>query len=785
MPPQKAPPNRENQTLYGDAAGRIIASRWLVLAGAAIITFATTAVYWPCRNGDFLWDGGLLITKNPLVKAPDGLYRMWFSTEPVDYWPVTNSVFWLEWHLWGNNTTPYHIINIALQIANALLIWMILRRLSIPGAFLAALLFAVHPVNVESVAWIAQLKNALAVFFFLLSLWWFLKADPGLDGKQLSAPSAEESESGLVHRWYWPSLLAFTLAMLSKGSVAILPGVLLVLIWWKRDRIARIDLIRTAPFFVVAVVLTVVNIWFQTHGTGEIIRTATPLERILGASAVVWFYLYKALLPFDLSFVYPQWTIDAKNVLWWLPLAATLLVTALLVWQRRRSVVRPVLIAWLIFCAGLVPVMGLTDIYYMKFSLVADHYQYIAIISVLAMVAAIITTLTDRWATQLTVMVSAVLAFGCGILAWQQCLNYVDPEALYASVVEKNPQCWMAYNNRGVALSDNGQVDAAIESYRKALEIDPIFLEARNNLGVALAQQGHYQEAIDQYRQALRLKPDYADAHSNLGSALTKTGQFDEATKELQIASKLKPDLPELSFNLAYNLKQMGKFPEALRQYDETLRLEPDNPEVHIDLGVLLAAMGKPDLAVQHYHQALELNPRAVQAYVNFGDALVALGQPKEAVNQYLEALKIDPQYAAARLGLGTVYLRSQQLPQALNEFQQALATNPNNAEVHSKLGAALALTGQFEQAIDHDRQAIRLKPDYLEAQANLATALAAMDRREEAITTAENAIAKAHSLGKNTFATQLEGWLSAYRAQQPAPPKASAPPASHQPSKN
>ncbi len=246
-------------------APNVMPSR-LAVAGALVIVLATVFVYWPCRHGEFLWDGGLLITENPLVKSPDGLSRIWFSTEPVDYWPVTNSMFWLEWHLWGDNTTGYHAINLFLQIANSLLIWLILWRLSVPGAFLAALLYAVHPVNVEGVAWIAQLKNGLSLFFFLLSVDCYLRADRDLtDERSSKSPPASNAVTLplLSVSWYWISLAMFILAMLSKGSVAILPVVLLLIVWWRRGRIARTDLIRTAPFFLVAVVLTLVNIWFQ------------------------------------------------------------------------------------------------------------------------------------------------------------------------------------------------------------------------------------------------------------------------------------------------------------------------------------------------------------------------------------------------------------------------------------------------------------------------------------------------------------------------------------------
>ncbi len=263
-------------------------------------------------------DDDLLLTNNPIVKAPDGLARFWFSTEPAEYYPISNSTLWLEWRLWGLHPTGYHITNLVLHVAAALLLWAILMQLSIPGAFLAALLFAVHPVNVESVAWIVQRRNVLAMLFFLLSIYTYLKA---------------EHRANL---WYWLCLVLFVLAMLSKGSVAILPVVLLGLTWWQRGRISAGEWARLAPFFVLAAALTALNVWFQTHGSGEAIRAATFPQRLAGAGAVVWFYLSKALLPLDLSFLYPDWPIETGRLLWWLPLAAALVVTVAL-WTRRGT----------------------------------------------------------------------------------------------------------------------------------------------------------------------------------------------------------------------------------------------------------------------------------------------------------------------------------------------------------------------------------------------------------------------------------------------------------------
>ncbi|MGD0382848.1 MAG: tetratricopeptide repeat protein, partial [Thermoguttaceae bacterium] len=465
-----------------------------VLAGVTLIAVAVFSAYIPCINGGFIMDDDLLLTDNRLIKASDGLQQFWYSTESPEFYPVTYNTFWIEWRLWEMNPAGYHVTNLILHIVESLLIWIILRKLYIPGAFLAALIFAVHPVNVESVAWIAQRRNMLAMLFFLLAILWYLKADthrinsgtspsrshggPWEPDKIHSPLSTLHSPLSTLHSplWYCLSLAAFVLAMLSKGSAVVLPVLLLGIIWWMRPLKLR-DLTRTSPFFVIAAILIAIHMWFQTHGSEVVIRAAGFMDRILGAGAVVWFYLYKAILPVNLAFVYPQWNIHAANLLWWLPLAAALAVTAALWWYGKKWG-RPVLFSWGFFCVALVPVMGFTDVGFMQFSLVADHYQHIAIVGVIAPAAAFWSLWhrrarrAARWlAIAVPIMAAGTLAF----LTWRQSGLYLDTINLYQTTLQINPQCWLA----------------------------------ENNLGTILFQKGRLQEAIDHYHQAIRLNPDY------------------------------------------------------------------------------------------------------------------------------------------------------------------------------------------------------------------------------------------------------------------------------------
>ncbi len=515
-----------------DAAIRAMQGRWR-LAGVLLIAGLALLVYFPSLSGGFVLDDDIYLTDNPFIRTADGLYRFWCTTEPLDYYPASNTTLWLEWRLWGMNPTGYHLTNLALHIAAALLIWVILRKLSIPGAFLAALLFVVHPVNVESVAWISQRKGLLALVFFLLSIFWYLRDEETL---------AARGNGQRITQWYWLSLLAFLLAMLSKGSVAILPLALLLIVWWRR-RLVKSDLLRMAPFFAIAALLAAVNVWCQARLSEQPFRTADFIQRLDAAAGVLWFYLAKALLPIHLLLVYPQWHVQTSNVLWWLPLLAVVIMTAVL---RRHlhspyaNWVRPNLFAGAFFCISLLPVLGFTDVGFMEYSLVANHYLYIALIAVLALVAAGFSVWHDqaRGPFRSAAMVAAVALVSTFALAsWQQNRLYDNAITLYQATLNDNPDCWMVQNNLGSALIDVGRLPEAIAHLQKALRLTPGFAQAHFNLGTALHYSGRLPEAIEQFEQALQLKPNYSQAHNNLGNLLRQAGQLPAAIEHYQRAA--------------------------------------------------------------------------------------------------------------------------------------------------------------------------------------------------------------------------------------------------------
>ncbi len=393
---------------------------WCIVPFLMILTFLA---YQPVWHAGFIWDDDTFLTSNSVIKDPGGLRKLWLTASTPDYFPVTSSMLWLEWRVWGANPLGYHLVNVLLQSLSAVLLWRVLQRLKIPGAVLAAAIFAVHPVNVESVAWITERKNTLAMVFYLAAILCWLKLE----------------DSG---RWRWrgPALACFAFALLSKTAVVPLPLVLLGIAWARRGRVDWRDAWRIAPFFILAAVLAAVTMWFQSHRAiaDESVRTDDFWARLAGAGWAVGFYFYKAVCPVNLAFVYPRWQIDPRNPWVYVPLAL-LAASFCLCWRIRRGWTRPAFLALGYFVVMLLPVLGFVNIYFMRYSLVADHWQYFAIIGPIVLAAA--------WIKK--PVVAALLVLVLSILTWRQCRIYANEEALWRATLRLNPQCWLAHGNLG------------------------------------------------------------------------------------------------------------------------------------------------------------------------------------------------------------------------------------------------------------------------------------------------------------------------------------------------
>lgn len=541
---------------------------------AVLMGMVVFLVYAPAWRGGLIWDDDAHVTR-PELRSLHGLYRIWFEIGATQqYYPLTHSVFWVEHRFWGDSTLGYHLVNILLHCVAAMMVWRILRRLAIPGAWLAAMIFAVHPVHVESVAWITELKNTLSGVFYLGSMLCYLRFD-------------QQREA----RWYIAAFVLFALGLASKTVTATLPAALMIVFWWRSGRLTvRRDILPLVPFFAIGCTAGILTSWVESAliGASGAAFDLSLVQRSLIAGRAIWFYLWKLLWPGELIFVYPRWRIDVNAPWQYLfPLAVAALLVVL--WKMRgRS--RAPLAAVLFFAGTLFPVLGFFNVYPFVHSFVADHFQYLASLGIITLFSAGMVTLLDRlvgsWRVILPVSSVVMIAF-LGSLTWQQSRQYTDIETLYRKTLNKNPSSWMAHYNLGNVFAGRGQVDAAIVQYRGAVAACPGFVEAHNNLASVLVSRGQMDEAIAQYRAALKLDPAHAEAHYNLGTVLAGLGQTDEAIARCRLALKIKPDYAKAHLKLATLLEGRRLEDESRWHYVAALRLAREQNRPELEAAVL------------------------------------------------------------------------------------------------------------------------------------------------------------------------------------------------------
>src|SRR5437667_1735635 len=535
------------------------------LGAAATLAAWTIFAYWPAWHGGFIWDDDRYVTHNYLLIAPDGLRRIWFSLDaPSQYFPLTYTVLRIERSSWALSPIGYHWVNLLFHVANALLVWRVLSRLQVPGSWLAAAIFALHPVQVESVAWISELRNVLMGFFFLLTLLTWIE--------YVDAPHK--------HRriLYLAALVFYLLVLSAKATACTLPGALLLVLWLKQKPIGRRALLEIIPFVVLALGIGLVAVWWEKYHQGtRMLVSLGPVERLLIASRAVWFYLGKIFWPAKLTFIYPQWRIDATNPIAYLwPIAVA--VAVVLIFYGRRFFGRSVEVATLFFVMTLGPLLGFIMLYTFRYTFVADHYQYLASIGPIALASAGLVTLSrsSRTLQRLVGGTSCTILIGLGLLTWQQSATYRDAETLWRTTIATNPDCWMAYNNLGVVQFEKGNVEDAIEKYQQSLGLHPDYPEAHYNLGSALLQKGYADEAIRQCEEALKIQPNEPDAHIVLGNAFMAKQDVDRAIAHYEQALRLRPDDSNAHYNLGTALKQKGDVERAAQEYEKALELERD-----------------------------------------------------------------------------------------------------------------------------------------------------------------------------------------------------------------
>ena len=674
---------------------------------ALILLLAVLLAYQPLWRAGYLWDDDELLTANPCVVGPLGLKEVW-TTRAADICPLTITTFWLEYEVWGLAPLPYHLVNVLLHAACAILLWQVLRRLQVPGAWLGAALWALHPVQVESVAWITEMKNTQSGVFYLLAILFYLRS-PG---------------SGAL------TIVCAALAMASKSSTAVLPAVLCLLAWWMEGRWRwRRRLMEIGPIFLLSIGAAVLSVWNQTlrpaADAGFAVTPGWP-QRLVIAGDAVWFYLGKLAWPHPLMAVYPRWEIG--NVTWpgFLPLLAVMAVL-LALWLKRRVWGRGWLLAFVYLLVALLPVLGLVEISFFRYSFVADHFAYLASMGPLSLAGAGVARLTGGFIPAIKLrrtaaIAGALLLLALGTESWSRARVYENQETLWTDTLAKNPYCWVGYGNLGNVLAGKGRLDAAIVLYRQALKVGPNDAKTHDNLGSVFLRKGQVDNAISEYREAMEINPRGAEAYYDLGNVFLQEGQLDKAIFQFQSALKLSANYVAAYSNLGAALNLKGQADDAIRQYEKALQIDPGNIRDLNNLGNIFLQKGDVEEATAQYQKALRIDPSDAYTYRNVANMLSRRGHLDDAIVEYQEALKIDPANAESHNNLGSAFFQKGLLDEAIAQYRQALRIEPGYAVAHRNLGLVLARNGRLDEAIAQFREAIHLKADYDDAKNDLAT---------------------------------------------------------------
>jgi len=733
---------------------------WLL---AVLLVLVTIAVYWPATRCDFInFDDPTYVTANPHVQG--GLKWesvKWAFLNPVaNNWnPLTVISHMLDCQVCGLNPWGHHLISVLFHALNAALVFALLRQLTgaVWQSLLVAALFSVHPLHVESVAWISERKDVLSTFFGLLSLIFYTRY---AQNKQALSPQPSTLN-------YTMALFFLALGLMSKPMLVTWPFVMLLLDYWPLGRLRTTDhglqrglrttdygpqrlrrgeaerrrltplLLEKLPFFVLAAVASYVTFVVQKH-TGALVASETlPLGARVGNAMVSYCcYLGKVFWPTELAVFYPHsgyWPLE--QVL--LAGGSILGVTVLCIVNRGQYPF--LLMGWLWYCGTLVPVIGLVQV---GGQAMADRYAYMPSLGVLLLVVWGVCELTQRWKCRVTTLLMAGVAaiVLCLRLTQQQLRYWKDSEALFRHALAVTENNYLAHNNLGVALDQKGKINEATRQYREAIRLKPDYAEAHSNLGVALDKKDQIDEAIRQYQEAIRLKPDYSNVYNNLGFALYQKGQIDEAISEYRKAIRLKPDHAKAYYNMGLALAAKGRFDEVIENFRKAIQINPNDAEAFNNLGNALAIKGRFEEAIENYHKAIRINSTRPEPFVHLGMTLEQLGHSREAVDSYEAALRLNPNLAGA-----------------LNNLAWILAASPDDA---LRNGAEAVRLAERACELTHNSQPLFI--------GTLAAAYAEAGRFPEAVATAEKAEQLASDAGQAAVAAKNRQLLELYRAGKP-----------------
>jgi tetratricopeptide (TPR) repeat protein len=666
---QRSPKTRRADS-HEPAPARAERFPWLLLLQVLILVGAGVWAFAPALNGDGLWDDDILVTTNFRLHDWHGLYEIWFNVFWTDYWPVCYTLFWVEWHLWGNALLGYHLTTLGLHLLDGLMVWHVLRRIGLRWAWLGGLLFVLHPLAVESVAWVAETKNTFSVLLFLFAVEAWLDFDAGRRGA------------------YFLAVFLYLMAMLAKSSVIMMPFVILLYAWWKHGSIGWRDVKRIVPFLVIAVILGLISTYLQNRHPATIganvVPQDTPVHRIVGACVEVFFYLGKFLVPTGLLPVYPRWILDHPSLLEWLAVPLLAAVVGLIWHFRQHPWCRHVAFGLGFFLLMGLPTFGLVSMLYMRFSRVADHFVYLPMIGLIGLLTA---GLEAGWRRLPPVARPAIPLAAAVVLALfareahDYSAHFVNQRTLWIYTVARNPDAWPAQNDLGLALLNEGNLAEAAVHFREALRVKPDYAEAHNNLGLV-----YLREALKAPSPTGRIEAAVPIAPGRPSPPVSPPGgEMAEAADEFRAALQIKPDYSDASGNLTIAM-QHNQEPGVIGQYDRALQDKPDDIDTRNDLGLALLQAGRVQEATAQFQQVLRARPDYIDARNNLGLALLQTGHPADAIVQFEQALKIKPDFA----------------------------------EAHNNLGLALAQVGRYKEAVAHYRQALKFKPDYPDAKNNL-----------------------------------------------------------------
>ena len=581
---------------------------WL---GVAAIVLAVFWVYSPAIHGDWLWDDDWYITNQPLMRDPNGLWKLWFAPGSwVDYYPVSETLLWIEWHLFGNDTLGYHVVNTTLHAMNALLVWRLLARLGLRKAWLGGFLFAVHPVAVDSVAWIAETKNTVSLLFGLLALIAWIDFD-----------------SSRRRHDYIRALLFFVLAMMGKISLMMLPAVLLLYTWLKRRRVSTADLTPVALFILVAILLSLTSTlsdtwyWQSIGGPHEALPHLEAAARLALAGQLLAVYGAHVVWPVGLMPVYPQWPPHPEALIAWAPWLAPIAVLALL-WRGRDRWGRHAALGVFFFTLFLVPFLGLVVAPYMSFTWLMDHILYAPIIGLIGLFVAALDSIDDRVPAEWRIAVIGAATLIAVLLAFEARAYagaFTDEATLWGYTADHNPGDWLVQDNLGKAQLLNNQPDDAVKSFSIALLLRPGRAQTHLNLGRAFVALNRLNDGLVQYDAALAIDPTDAEIYNQKGVAFIQSNRAAEAIAPLQRAIELRPHYAIGLENLGIALAVTGHLEEAVEKFNASLAANPNDPATHVNLGRALHQLNRNAEANDQFRQALQLDPNNAAAKAALG----------------------------------------------------------------------------------------------------------------------------------------------------------------------